>query len=52
MTIWVGEQFLNEGFNMFSVWFLGFWGHQYQGHDPSEVSTTQRVDPFLLIVQF
>ena len=41
MTIWIGGQFLKEGLAMFSVWFLGFWGKQYQEHDPSEVSTTQ-----------
>ena len=41
MTVWVGSQFLNEGCYMFSVWFLGFWGNQYQGRDPNEVSTTQ-----------
>jgi hypothetical protein len=41
MTIWVGGQFLKEGLVMFSVWFLGFWGKQYQEHNPTEVSTTQ-----------
>lgn len=41
MAVWVGGQFLKEGLGMFSVWFLGFWGKQYQEYDPSEVSTTQ-----------
>jgi hypothetical protein len=41
MTIWIGGQLLNEGCNIFSIWFLGFWAEQYQGHDPNEVSTAQ-----------
>lgn len=41
ITIWIGGQVMNEGCSMFSVWFLGFWGHQYQGRDPSDVPTTQ-----------
>jgi len=39
LTIWVGGHILNEACTMFSVWFLGFWGNQYQGRDPNEVST-------------
>lgn len=51
MTVWIGGLFLHEGCNAISVWFLGFWGKQYQGRDPSDVSTTQFVHP-LPIIQF
>jgi hypothetical protein len=50
VTVWVASQFLYEWCNTVSVWFLGFWGSQYQGRDPSEVSAAQWVHSFLPFV--
>lgn len=40
-TIWLAGTVLVEACNMFAVWFLGYWGTQYETHDPSEVATFQ-----------
>lgn len=41
LTIWLVGTVLVEACSMFSVWFLGYWGTQYETHDPSEVATSQ-----------
>ncbi len=41
LTIWLVGTVLVEACNMFAVWFLGYWGTQYETHDPSEVTTSQ-----------
>ncbi|KAF9522597.1 multidrug resistance-associated ABC transporter [Crepidotus variabilis] len=36
---WLIGRLLIDASTMFSVWYLGYWGTQYEGHDPRDVST-------------
>ena len=36
-SIWISITFLTDWVNTFQVWFLGYWGSQYENHIPSEV---------------
>ena len=36
-SIWISASFLTDWMNTFQVWFLGYWGTQYETHSPSEV---------------
>jgi len=37
-SIWISATFLTDWVNTFQVWFLGYWGSQYETHTPSEVN--------------
>lgn len=37
MTAWMTGIALMHGSSMLGVWFLGFWGSQYETHAPEEV---------------
>jgi len=41
VVVWVGGWFLLEVCTIFSVWFLGYWGTQYEKKQPGEVSTVR-----------
>ena len=41
VVVWVGGMFVLEGCVMFSVWFLGYWGTQYETKEPGEVSNVR-----------
>jgi hypothetical protein len=36
-SIWISASLLTEWINTFQVWFLGYWGTQYETHAPYEV---------------
>ena len=36
-SIWISASFLTDWMDTFQVWFLGYWGTQYETHAPSEV---------------
>ena len=36
-SIWISAAFLTNWMDIFQVWFLGYWGTQYETHAPSEV---------------
>jgi hypothetical protein len=36
-SIWITASFLTDWMDTFQVWFLGYWGTQYETHAPSEV---------------
>jgi hypothetical protein len=40
MTAWMMGISLMHGGSMLGVWFLGFWGSQYETHAPEEVHVT------------
>lgn len=40
MTAWMMGIALMHGGSMLGVWFLGFWGSQYETHAPEEVHVT------------
>ncbi|KAF5317511.1 hypothetical protein D9619_013131 [Psilocybe cf. subviscida] len=42
-ALWIAGFFISECFKAFQKWFLGFWGAQYESHDPSEVSVSYYV---------
>lgn len=37
LTAWMTGLALMHGGSMLAVWFLGYWGHQYETHDPKDV---------------
>ena len=37
-SIWISASFLTDWMDTFQVWFLGYWGSQYETHAPSEVN--------------
>ena len=37
-SIWISASFLTDWVDTFQVWFLGYWGSQYETHTPSEVN--------------
>ena len=37
-SVWISASFLADWMNTFQVWFLGYWGSQYETHVPSEVN--------------
>jgi len=39
-SLWLTGNLLSNCINTFQVWFLGFWGSQYESHPPSEVQPT------------
>ena len=36
-SIWISASFLTDWMDTFQLWFLGYWGTQYETHAPSEV---------------
>ena len=36
--IWISAMLLTDWANAFQVWFLGYWGSQYETHPSSEVN--------------
>ena len=36
-SMWISASFLTDWMDTFQVWFLGYWGTQYETHVPSEV---------------
>lgn len=43
MTIWMGGLTLAHIAISFGVWFLGYWGSQYENHRPEQVNVPQSV---------
>ena len=41
--IWMSANVLKDIALTFSVWFLGYWGSQYETHHPSEVPVFRSV---------
>ena len=39
-SLWLTGNLLSDWVTTFQVWFLGFWGSQYENHPPSEVRAT------------
>ena len=39
-SLWLTGNLLSNWIITFQVWFLGFWGSQYENHPPSEVRPT------------
>lgn len=37
-SIWLSGFILSEFSHIFGIWFLGYWGTQYEIHPPSEVN--------------
>ena len=37
-SIWICASFITDWMDTFQVWFLGYWGTQYETHEPSEVN--------------
>ena len=37
-SMWISASFLTDWMDTFQVWFLGYWGTQYETHTPSEVN--------------
>ena len=37
-SIWISVVCLTDWVNTFQVWFLGYWGSQYETHDPFDVN--------------
>lgn len=37
-SLWISGILLTDWVTTFQVWFLGYWGSQYEGHSPSEVN--------------
>lgn len=36
--VWLSSFVLSCSTNAFTKWFLGYWGSQYENHDPSEIN--------------
>ncbi|KAF5323760.1 hypothetical protein D9619_012892 [Psilocybe cf. subviscida] len=39
-ALWLGCFMISDGLLLSQNWFLGFWGSQYETHDPSEVKVS------------
>lgn len=39
-SLWISGFLLAECIYAFRTWFLGYWGTQYESHDPSEISVS------------
>jgi len=39
-SLWMASILVTDWTNTFQIWFLGYWGSQYENHDPSEVRVT------------
>ena len=37
-SIWISASFLTDWMATFQVWFLGYWGSQYETHAPFEIN--------------
>ncbi|KDR83119.1 hypothetical protein GALMADRAFT_238944 [Galerina marginata CBS 339.88] len=37
LAVWILGLALMHGGNMFAVWFLGYWGSQYDSHNPEDI---------------
>ncbi|KJA25244.1 hypothetical protein HYPSUDRAFT_37726 [Hypholoma sublateritium FD-334 SS-4] len=48
--IWLSSFVLSCSTNAFTKWFLGYWGSQYESHDPSEVNVAYYCTLYSLIV--
>ena len=40
MTVWMGGLFAMHMAIIFGIWFLGYWGSQYENHLPEEISVS------------
>ncbi|KAF9525551.1 multidrug resistance-associated ABC transporter [Crepidotus variabilis] len=52
VAVWLMGRFLVEVSTMFSVWYLGYWGTQYEGHDPRDVSTAHYLSIYSALLLF
>jgi hypothetical protein len=43
LTAWLMGMTLVQGGHVLAVWFLGFWGSQYETHAPEDVNVTSYV---------
>lgn len=39
-TLCISGFFISEAFKALQKWFLGYWGAQYESHDPSDVGVS------------
>ncbi|KDR83054.1 hypothetical protein GALMADRAFT_238844 [Galerina marginata CBS 339.88] len=49
-SLWLSGFFATNGVKTFQIWFLGYWGSQYEGHDPSEVHVSLYLSLYSSIV--
>ncbi|KAF8966510.1 multidrug resistance-associated ABC transporter [Flammula alnicola] len=49
-SIWMSGFLLTDWVNTFQVWFLGYWGSQYESHPPSEVNVSYYLTQYSVIV--
>ncbi|KDR68699.1 hypothetical protein GALMADRAFT_146052 [Galerina marginata CBS 339.88] len=48
-AVWMISLALMQGGMVFSVWFLGYWGSQYENHQPEDVRVVKYLSLFSLI---
>ncbi|KAF8963033.1 multidrug resistance-associated ABC transporter [Flammula alnicola] len=49
-SIWMTGFLLTDWGNTFQVWFLGYWGSQYESHAPSEVKVSYYLTQYSVIL--
>ncbi|KAF8803433.1 multidrug resistance-associated ABC transporter [Phlegmacium glaucopus] len=50
MTLWVGVLLATQAAVSFAVWFLGYWGSQYDNHLPAQVPVLYYLSVYTLIL--
>ncbi|KAF8963040.1 hypothetical protein BDZ97DRAFT_1758980 [Flammula alnicola] len=49
-SVWMTGFLLTDWVNTFQVWFLGYWGSQYESHPPSEVKVSYYLTQYSVIL--
>ncbi|KDR83050.1 hypothetical protein GALMADRAFT_866663 [Galerina marginata CBS 339.88] len=49
-SLWISGFLVTNWVKTFQIWFLGYWGTQYEGHDPSEVHVSLYLSLYSSIV--
>ncbi|KAF8803435.1 multidrug resistance-associated ABC transporter [Phlegmacium glaucopus] len=50
MTVWLGGYLVNHVAVSFGVWFLGYWGSQYDNHLPAQVPVLYYLSMYTIIL--
>ncbi|KAF8157940.1 multidrug resistance-associated ABC transporter [Crassisporium funariophilum] len=48
--VWITGCLFEDWANTFQVWFLGYWGSQYETHEPSEVQVSFYLSTYSMIL--
>ncbi|KAF8157929.1 multidrug resistance-associated ABC transporter [Crassisporium funariophilum] len=48
--VWIAGCLFEDWANTFQVWFLGYWGSQYETHEPSEVQVSFYLSTYSMIL--